>query len=93
MSKREQFEVIKPRNLPQISEAKHKIGGSKLKFLGQPPLEVYRKLHPHMYGCFRFMCVKEYLRCRAGGTNLWLIGTNFCFAGEWDGFGQKIVQK
>ena len=21
-----------------------------------------------MYGCFRFMCVAEYLRCRAGGA-------------------------
>ena len=34
----------------------------------QPPQEVYRKLHPRMYGCFRFMCVEEYLRCRAGGA-------------------------
>ena len=41
--------------------------------MGQLPQEVYRKLHPCMYGCFRFMCVAEYLHCHAGGTNLWLI--------------------
>ena len=69
MSKRDQFEVIKPRNLPKIGAAKHKAGGSKLKLMGQPPQEVYKKLHPCMYGCFHFMCVAEYLRCRAGGTN------------------------
>ena len=66
MSKRDQFEVIKPRNFPKIGAAKHKVGGSKL--MGQPLQEVYRKLHPRMYGCFRFMCVAEYLRCRAVST-------------------------
>ena len=35
MSKRDQFEVIKPQNLPKIDEAKHKVRGSKLKLLGQ----------------------------------------------------------
>ena len=65
MSKRDQFEVIKPRNLPEISAAKHKVGGSKLKVMEQPPQEVYRKLHQRMYGYFRFICVAEYLRCRA----------------------------
>ena len=68
MSKRDQFEVIKPRNFPKIGAAKHKVGGSKLKFMGQPPQEVYRKLHPRVYGCFRFICVAEYLRCRASGA-------------------------
>ena len=93
MSKRDQFEVIKPRNLP-----KHKVGGSKLKLMGQPPQEMYRKLHPRMYGRFRFMCVAEcwWRQIRnpvdCSGTNLWLICTYFCLAGEWDGFGQKIVQ-
>ena len=37
ISKRDQFEVIKPRNLPKIGAAKHKVGGSKLKLMGQPP--------------------------------------------------------
>lgn len=41
MSKRDQFEVIKPRNLPKIGAAKHRVGGSKLKLMGQPPHEVY----------------------------------------------------
>ena len=68
MSKRDQFEVIKPRNLPKIGAAKHKVAGSKLKLMGQQTQKVYRKLHPRMYGCFRFMCVAEYLRCRAGGA-------------------------
>ena len=68
MSKRDQFEVIKPRNLPKIGAAKHKVGGSKLKLMGQPPQEVYKKLDPRMYVCFRFMCVAEYLCCRAGGA-------------------------
>ena len=68
MSKKDQFEVIKPRNLPKIGAAKHKVGGSKLKVMGLPPQEVYRKLHPHMYRCFRFMYVAEYLHCRAGGA-------------------------
>ena len=68
MSKRNQFEVIKPRTLPKIGAAKHKVGASKLKLMGQPPQEVYRKLHPRMYGCFRFMCFAEYLRCRVGGA-------------------------
>ena len=68
MSKRDQFEVIKPRNLPKIVAAKHKVGGSKLKLMGQPPQQVYRKLNLHMYGGFRFMCVAEYLHCRSGGT-------------------------
>ena len=67
MSKRDQFEVIKSRNLPKISAAKHKVGGSKLKLMGQPPQQVYRKLHPRMYGYFRFMCMVEYLCYRACG--------------------------
>ena len=69
MSKRDQFEIIKPRNLPKIGATKHKVSGSKLKLMRQPPQEVYRKLHPRMYGCFRFMCVAEYLLSRAGGAN------------------------
>ena len=68
MSKRDQFEVIKPRNLPKIGVAKHKVGGSKQKLMGQPPQEVNRKLHPRMYGCFRFIFATEYLRCRADGA-------------------------
>ena len=68
MSKRDQFEVIKPRNLRKIGAPKHKVGGSKLALMGQPLQEVYRKLHSYMYRCFRFMCVAEYLRCRAGGA-------------------------
>ena len=68
MSKRDQFEVIKPRNLRKIGAAKHKVGGLKLKLMGQLPQEVYRKVHPRMYGYFRFICVAEYLRCRAGGA-------------------------
>ena len=68
MSKRDQFEVIKPQNLPKIGAAKHKVGGSKLKLMGQLPQEVYRQLHLHMYRCFRFMCVAEYLCCRVGGA-------------------------
>ena len=68
MSKRDQFEVIKPQNLPKIGAVKHKVGESKLKLMGQLPQDVYRKLHPRMYGCFRFMCVAEYLRCQAGGA-------------------------
>ena len=77
MSKREQFEVIKPQNLPKIGTAKHKVGGSKLKLMGQPPQEVYRKLHLRMYECFPFMCVAEYLRCHAyvEDTPLHLIGS------------------
>ena len=68
MSKRDQFEIIKPQNLPKIGAAKHKVGGSKLKLMGQPPQEVYRKLHPRMYEGFRFLRVAEYLRCRACGA-------------------------
>ena len=68
MSKRDRFEVIKPRNLPKNGAAMHKVGGSKLKLMGQPPQEVYRKLYLRMYGCFRFMCVAEYLRYRAGSA-------------------------
>ena len=68
MSKWDQFEVIKPRNLPKVGAAKHKVGGSKLNLMGQPPQDVYRKLHLRMYGCFRFMCVAEYLRCLVGGA-------------------------
>ena len=68
MSKRDQFEVIKSRNLPKIGAAKHKVGGSRLKLIGQPHQEVYNKLYPRMYGCFRFICFAEYLRCRAGGA-------------------------
>ena len=30
---------------------------------------------------------------RPACANLWLISTYFCVAGEWDGFGQNIVQK
>ena len=51
-----------------MGAVKHKVGGSKLKLMGQPPQEVYRKLHPRMSGCFCFMYVAEYLRCRAGGA-------------------------
>ena len=68
MSKRDQFEVIKPQNLPKIGAAKHRVGGSKLKLMGQPPQEVYKKFCPRMYGWFCLMCVEEYLRCHAGGT-------------------------
>ena len=68
MSKRDQFEVLEPRNLPKNRAAKHEIGGSKLKLMGRPNQEVYRKLPPRMYGYFRFICVAEYLRCLAGGT-------------------------
>ena len=57
MSKKDQFEVIKHRNLPKIGAAKHKGGGSKLKLMGQPPQEVYWKLY-----------VAEYLRCRVSGA-------------------------
>ena len=66
--KRDQFEVIKPRNLPKIGVAKHTVGGSKLKLTWQPPQEVYRTLHPCMYGCFRFMCAAEYLCRHTGGA-------------------------
>ena len=45
----------------KIGVAKHKVGGSKLKLMEQLPQEVYRKLCPHMYGCFHFMCVVEYV--------------------------------
>lgn len=34
LSKRDQFEVIKPQYLPKIGEAKHKVRGSKLKLMG-----------------------------------------------------------
>ena len=68
MSKRDQSEVIKPRSLPKIGAAKHKYGRSKLKLMEQPPQKVYRKLHPRMYGYFRFMWEAEYLRCHAGGA-------------------------
>ena len=50
------------------TSAKDKVGGSKLELIGQPPQEVYRTFHARMYGCFPFMCVAEYLRCRAGGA-------------------------
>ena len=39
--------------------AKHEVGGLKLKLMGQPPQEVYSKLHPRIYWCFRFMCFAE----------------------------------
>ena len=68
MSKRDQFEVIKPRNLPKIGAAKHKVGGSKLKLMEQPPQVVYKIFHPCMYRCFRFIFVVVYLCCRAGGA-------------------------
>ena len=63
MSKRDQFEVIEPRNLPKIGAVKHKVGGSKLKLMGQP--------HPR--NCIRNsirVCtyVAEYLHCRASGA-------------------------
>ena len=71
--------------------------------MGQLPQEVYKKLHLRMYRSFRFMCGAEFaLSCwwrqirngvGCGGTHLWVICTYFCFAGEWDGFGQKIMQK
>ena len=67
MSKRDQFEVKTSKSSKNWC-GKHKVGGSKLKLMGQPPQEVYRKLHPRMYEYFRFMCVAEYLCCHAGGA-------------------------
>ena len=46
------------------------------------------------YGIFALSCwwhqIRNVVGC--GGTSEWLICTYFCFAGEWYGFGLKIVQ-
>ena len=64
----EKGSVLRHKTSKSSKNWKHRVGGSKLKLMGQLPQKVYRKLHPCMYRCFRFMCVAEYLRCRADGA-------------------------